>query len=60
MFTDTSRVIVIFPMKVLSKHFPYILYCIHKLPHTSLFTKITLYQKVMHTINIRYTHTHII
>ena len=46
------------------------LYCIHKYPHTSLFTQITFFfskfteitlkQKVMHTINIRYTHTHII
>ena len=42
MFTDTPKAIVIFLIKVVSKYFPYILYCTHKLPHTSLFTQITL------------------
>ena len=36
------------------------LYCTHKYPNTSLFTQITLQQKVMHIINIKHTHTHII
>ena len=36
------------------------LYCIHRYPHTTLFTQITLKQKVMNTINIKHTHTHII
>ena len=35
-------------------------YCTHKYPNTSLFTQITLQQKVMHIINIKHTHTHII
>ena len=36
------------------------LYCTHKYPNTSLFTQITLQQKVIHIINIKHTHTHII
>ena len=36
------------------------LYCTYKHPHTSLVTQITIKQKVMHTVNISHTHTHII
>ena len=42
MLADALWAIVIFFIKVVSKHFPYI-YTVHtKLPHTSLFAQITL------------------
>ena len=50
---DALRTIVIFPMKVMSKHFSYIHIVHTNFPtHHYLHTQITLQQKLMHTINI--------